>query len=241
MEHPVVAGDGEDREEGRHVEADPELGLVAVRVGARGRAFDVAAAAVGPRLVEHLHGAVRVQRVGGARVGARLGLEPGREARDLVPPPSVPLQVQVPHHPHGGHRGGGGRWRGFSRGKRKEAWRWVGMPGAGCECECVRRVGTGYTTAARPIAGDVEDCGRYVLGAACSVRLAVVVFSLGYGPGCCRGLVGCDAMRCDAIRRVGVSFLLFSVLWRLWSSRVQACGSDLRRKALLCQPARVPG
>lgn len=118
MEHPVVAGDGDDGEEGRHVEADLELGLVAGRVGAPRRALDVAAAAaVGPRLVEHLHGAVGAERVGGARVGARLGLERGREARDLVPPPRVPLQVQVPHHPHGGHRacvpcGGGRRWRG---------------------------------------------------------------------------------------------------------------------------------
>jgi hypothetical protein len=106
VEHPVVAGDGEDGEEGRHVEADLELGLVAGGVGAPGDALDVAAAAVGPRLVEDLDGAVgRVERVGGARVGARLGLERGREARDLVPPPRVPLQVKVPHHPHG-HGGG---------------------------------------------------------------------------------------------------------------------------------------
>jgi len=132
VEHPVVAGDGEDGEEGRHEEADPELGLVAGRVGAPRRALDVAAAAVGPRLVEHPHGAVRVERVGGARVGARLGLECRREASDLVPPPRVPLQVQVPHHPHGHRAGGGGR--GF-RGERERA-RW-GMPdakaGAGSE------------------------------------------------------------------------------------------------------------
>lgn len=97
VEHPVVADDGEDGEERGHVELDLELGLVADRVGAVGGALDVAAAAVGPRLVEHLHGAVAGERVGGARVGAVPGLEPRREARDLVPPPHVPLQVEVPH------------------------------------------------------------------------------------------------------------------------------------------------
>lgn len=125
VEHPVVAGDGDDGEEGRHVEADLELGLVAGRVGAPGGALDVAAAAVGPRLVEHLDGAVRVERVGGARVGARLGLERGREARDLVPPPRVPLQVQVPHHPHG--HGGGGRGVGLE-GERRKVKRKEGVP-----------------------------------------------------------------------------------------------------------------
>lgn len=134
MEHPVVAGDGDEGEEGRHVEANLELGLVAGRVGAPGRALDVAAAPVGPRLVHHLHSAVRVQRVGGARVGARLGLEPGREARDLVPPPRVPLQVEVAHHLHGHRaslalpaaRGGG---VGFS-GREEEGGGWGGMPDA---------------------------------------------------------------------------------------------------------------
>lgn len=117
VEHPVVAGDGEYGEEGRHEEADLELGLVAGGVGAPRGALDVAAPPVGPRLVEHLHGgAVRVQRVGGARVGARLGLEPGREARDLVPPTHVPLQVEVPHHLHGRRR------------RRREGWR-VGVRG----------------------------------------------------------------------------------------------------------------
>ena len=106
VEHPVVADDGEDGEERGHVELDLELGLVAGGVGAVGGALDVAAAAVGPRLVQHLHGAGaavgrRVERVGGTRVGAVLGLEPGREARDLVPPAHVPLQVEVPHRLHG--------------------------------------------------------------------------------------------------------------------------------------------
>jgi hypothetical protein len=120
VEHPVVAGDGEDGEEGRHEEADLELGLVAGRVGAPRRALDVAAPAVGPRLVQHLHGgAVRVQRVGRARVGARLWLERGREARDLVPPAHVPLQVQVPHHLHGRRRREA-RWRAWVLGVGEE-------------------------------------------------------------------------------------------------------------------------
>lgn len=101
VEHPVVAGDGDDGEERGHVEPDLELGLVAGGVGAVGGALDVAAAAVGPRLIQHPHGAVRVERVGGARVGAVLGLEPGRKRGDLVPPAHVPLQVEFPHHLHG--------------------------------------------------------------------------------------------------------------------------------------------
>jgi len=181
VEHPVVAGDGEDGEERRHVEADLELGLVAGRVGAPGRALDVAAApaAVGPRLVEHLHGAVvGVERVGGARVGARLGLERGREARDLVPPPRVPLQVQVPHHPHGGggHRasavGGGVGFNGGGERKEEEVWR---MPDANACGGSVRdRQGMlGRQTGCGRRGGLWAIRSRSVLF--CSVRVAVVV------------------------------------------------------------------
>jgi hypothetical protein len=154
VEHPVVADDGEDGEERGHVELDLELGLVAGGVGAVGGALDVSVAAVGPRLVEDLDGAGggRVERVGGARVGAVLGLEPGGEARDLVPAAHVALQVEVPHHLHGRSRRRRGRWRGF---RGREAIE------DGCRLQG-EGDSDGGKWAIKAGAGDVEDCGRYV-------------------------------------------------------------------------------
>jgi hypothetical protein len=68
VKHPIVAGDGEDREERRHEEADLELGLIAGAVGVPRRALDVAAPSVGSRLVQH----VMVQRVGCTHIGVSL-------------------------------------------------------------------------------------------------------------------------------------------------------------------------
>uniref|UniRef100_A0A1J3GUS8 Uncharacterized protein n=1 Tax=Noccaea caerulescens TaxID=107243 RepID=A0A1J3GUS8_NOCCA len=100
IEHPVVAGDGNDWEERREVEPDFELGLVTLRIGLVGAALDETPLPSAPSLVQDVHRAVGVKGVGGAGVDAVLRLEPGRERSNLVPTAHVSLQVEPLHHFH---------------------------------------------------------------------------------------------------------------------------------------------
>lgn len=100
IQHPVVPHDGEQRQERRQVEPDLQLGLVAVGIGLVRGPLDGVSLAVAPRLVEHVHGAVGVERVRGPCVLPVLGLEEGGEGGYLVPPAHVPLQVQASHYRH---------------------------------------------------------------------------------------------------------------------------------------------